>query len=112
MNDYCLVVYYGKYGLRKEIFRGALSECREKRKKYCRKLGYVYDEKSKSYIFTDTPDGDWMISIHCCRYDVKIKKVKGDNSFYNTWDVSIEDNIDEKLWGHRYWEETIEMFKN
>lgn len=112
MNNYCIVVCYGKYGLRKEIFRGTLSECREKRKKYCKKLGYVYNEKEKTLIHTETPDGDWMIYIGCCGYDVKIKKVKGDNSFYNTWDVTNEEKLDEKLWGHRYWEEIIEMFKN
>lgn len=112
MNDYCIVVCYGKYGLRKEIFRGTLSECREKRKKYCRRVGWIYDEKTKTHLHTETHDGHWMISIGGCGYDVKIKKVKNDNSFYNTWDVTHEQDLDEKLFGHRYWDEIIEKFKN
>ena len=112
MNDYCIVVCYGKFGLRKEIFRGTLSECREKRKKYCRRLGWVYDEKEKTRIHTETDDGTWTISIGCRSYGVKIKKVKEDNSFYNTWSVDSEDNLTEDIWGHRYWDEVIEKFNS
>lgn len=112
MNEYCVVVYYGKNGLRKELFRGTLSECREKRKKHCSRLGYVYDEEINSWKYTNVSNGNWMVKVGSCVYEVKIKKVKEDNSFYNTWDTTNEDNLAEKLWAHRYWNEIIEKFKN
>ena len=110
MNDYCIVAYYGRHGLRKEIFRGTLSECREKRKKYCRRLGFVYDEKQEVYIYTDTPDGNWELGIGGWGYQIEIKKVKEDNSIYNTIDIVREDEF--TISGDRTWAETIEMFKN
>ena len=112
MNDYCIVVCYGKYGLRKEIFRGSLKECREKREKHCEKIAYVYDAKEKTITaVADDPNGDWTIKIGVTCYDVKIKKVKDDNSIYNTWDVESEDDFEEKLFGHRPWKEIIEAIK-
>ena len=112
MNDYCMVVCYGKYGLRKEIFRGSLKECREKRKKHCAKRAYVYDAEAKTLeLIDDDLNGNWKIKIGITLYDVKIKKVKDDNSIYNTWDTESEDNLDEKLFGHRYWQEIIETIK-
>lgn len=109
MCDYLLVAYYGKYGLRKELFRGTLSECRGKRTKFCKKVGYVYDATEKTIKMEyDIPDGEWTIEVGCVLYGVKIKKAKEDDSYYNTWDTTNEDNLDEKLWGYRYWQEIIE----
>ena len=112
MCDYLLVAYYGKYGFRKELFRGTLSECRAKRLKFCKKVDYVYDDTEKTIKMKyDTPDSNWMIKVGCTLYGIKIKKAKEDNLFYDTWDTTNEDNLDEKLWGHRYWQETIEAMK-
>jgi hypothetical protein len=103
-REYCVVaVNRSKYGnTYKELFRGRRKDCHRFVTTYCKRAGYVWDEKEKSYCWKENiPNGKWVISISCVLYDVCIKEVKGDNSIYNT--MYINDFIDKPDWDNFFY---------